>query len=93
VTTLRERRRERARAARPAIAWTLISFGVALVIAIAATASLNEAGEACSFGTVPCPDAGDPRLAWLLFAFVGVPLVWLLGLLLLAVRSTGRRPG
>jgi hypothetical protein len=93
VTTLRERRRERWRAARPAIAWTLACFGVALIIALAATASLVAAREACVFGDVPCPDGTDPRVRWLLFAFAGVPLVWLLGLLLLAVRTPTRFRG
>jgi hypothetical protein len=92
VTTLRERRRERWRAARPAIAWTLGAFVVALVIALAATAGLVEAQQACRTGG-SCPDATDPRIAWLLFAFAGVPLIWLLGLLLLAVRSPIRGRG
>ena len=93
MTTLRERRRERWRAARPAIAWTLACFGVALVIALAATASLVAAREACVSGDVPCPDGADPRARWLLFAFAGVPLIWLLGLLLLAVRTPTRFRG
>jgi hypothetical protein len=93
VTTLRERRRERWRAARPALAWTLGAFGVALIIAIAATVGLGEAQQACASGTTPCPDAGDPRIAWILFAFVGVPVIWLLGLLLLAVRAPTRFRG
>ena len=93
MTTLRERRRERWRAARPAIAWTLGSFTVAIVIALAATASLGEAQEACFFGGTPCPDGTDPRFRWLLFAFAGVPLIWLLGLLLLAVRTPTRFRG
>jgi hypothetical protein len=93
VTTLRERRQERLRAARPAIAWTLGSFAVAILIALAATAGLAEAGQACFLGDTPCPDATDPRFGWLLFAFAGVPLIWLLGLLLLAVRSPTRFRG
>jgi hypothetical protein len=91
MTTLRERRRERWRAARPALAWTLGAFAVAVVIAVLATWSLVQAQQACFVAPVPCPDAGDPRLGWLTFAFFGVPLVWLLGLLLLAVRTTTRR--
>ena len=90
MTTLRERRRERWRAARPAIAWTVCSFLVALGIALVATAGLAEAGQACFFGDTPCPDVSDPRFGWLLFAFAGVPLIWLLGLLLLAVRAPTR---
>ena len=93
MTTLRERRRERWRAARPAIAWTLGSFAVAILIALLATAGLVEAGNACIFGGVPCPDATDPRFGWLLFPFTGVPLIWLLGLLLLAVRTPNRFRG
>ena len=93
MTTLRERRRERWRAARPAIAWTLGAFTVALVIALASTAGLGEAQQACVAGATPCPDGTDPRIRWLLFAFAGVPLIWLLGLLLLAVRTPTRFRG
>ena len=93
MSTLRERRRARWRAARPAIAWTLGSFGVAILIALVATAGLAEAGQACFFGDRPCADATDSRFGWLLFAFAGVPLIWLLGLLLLAVRSPTRFRG
>lgn len=93
MTTLRERRRERWRAARPAIAWTLGSFAVALGIALVATAGLGEAAQACFLGDAPCPDATDPRFRWLLFAITGVPLIWLLGLLLLAVRAPTRSRG
>jgi hypothetical protein len=91
--TVAERRRARWRAARPAIAWTFGTFAVALVIAIAATTSLAEAQQACGAALgMACPDVRDPRVAWLLFAFFGVPLVWLLGLLLLAVHArSGRR--
>jgi uncharacterized BrkB/YihY/UPF0761 family membrane protein len=88
--TLRERRRARWRAARPAIAWTLGAFLVAVVIAVVATTSLAGAQQACLTGPDPCPAADDPRLAWLVVAFVVVPLVWLLGLLLLAVRAMMR---
>ena len=88
--TLRERRRARWQAARPALLWTLSAFGVAAVIAIGATTSLVDAQQACFFQTAPCPGRDDPRLAWLVVAFVVVPVVWLLGLLLLAVRAMMR---
>ena len=91
--TLRERRRERWKAARPALLWTLVSFAVSIVIAIAATTSLTDAQQACFYGANPCPAGDDPRLAWLVVAFIVVPVVWLLGLLLLAVRATMRDSG
>ena len=91
--TLRERRRERWRAARPALVWTLGAFAVSVVIAIAATTSLADAQQACFFGPDPCPARDDPRLAWLVVAFFVVPVVWLLGLLLLAVRAMMRDSG
>lgn len=88
--TLRERRRARWRAARPALLWTLAAFLVAVVIAITATTSLVDAQQACFSGPDPCPARDDPRLAWLVVAFFLVPLVWLLGLLVLAVRAMMR---
>ena len=91
--TLRERRRERWKAARPALVWTLGSFAVSIVIAIAATTSLTDAQQACFYGANPCHAGDDPRLAWLVVAFVVVPVVWLLGLLLLAVRAMMRDSG
>jgi anti-sigma factor RsiW len=88
--TLRERRRARWRAVRPALLWTLGAFAVAVVIAVGAVASLVDAQQACYFQTAPCPGRDDPRLVWLAVAFFIVPLVWLLGLLLLAVRAMMR---
>ena len=91
--TLRERRQARWHAARPALLWTLGSFAVSIVIAIAATTSLTDAQQACFYGADPCPAGDDPRLAWLVVAFVVVPVVWLLGLLLLSVRAMMRDSG
>jgi hypothetical protein len=93
VTTLRERRAARWRVLRPALLWTLGAFGLAVGIGAAVAWNLAATGEACYLGPQPCPDAGDPRVSWLLVAFVGVPLIWLLGLLLLAVRSTTHQRG
>jgi hypothetical protein len=78
---------------RPALVWTLGAFAVSVVIAIAATTSLADAQQACFFGPDPCPARDDPRLAWLVVAFFVVPVVWLLGLLLLAVRAMMRGSG
>lgn len=84
----------RRRAARTAIAWTLALFLVAVVIVVAATVSLGQAQEACFTGPQACPDATDPRVAWIGIGFFGVPVVWLLGLLVLAARAmTTQRRG
>jgi hypothetical protein len=93
MPTTRERRAARWRAARAPIAWTVLVLGGAGVIAIAAIQSLSAAQQACFMQDGPCPGADDPRLVWLVVALFGMPLVWLLGLLLLAVRSTTRGRG
>jgi hypothetical protein len=84
----------RRRAARTAVLWTLALFLVAVVIVVSATVSLANAQQACLVDARPCPDGSDPRLAWIGIGFLGVPLVWLLGLLVLAARAmTAQRRG
>ena len=46
---------------------------------VAATTSLADAQQACFFGPPRARRRDDPRLAWLVVAFVVVPVVWLLG--------------
>lgn len=69
--------------------WTLALLVVAIVLAAFAAASLIDAQQACFMGfpSVACPDGQDWRVGLLTFAFVGVPLIWLVGL---AVAIAGR---
>ena len=62
--------------------WTLALLVVALVSAAFAAASLVDAQQACFMGfpSVACPEGQDWRVGLLTFAFLGVPLIWLMGL-------------
>jgi hypothetical protein len=55
--------------------------------------SLYDAQQACffSYRAVPCPGGDDPAVARLTFAFIGVPLVWAVGLAGLILRMRRRR--
>jgi hypothetical protein len=66
------------------VLWTLSLVAVAVLLAVQAAWSLYAAQQACffSFPAVPCPGGDDPAVAWLTFAFFGVPLVWLGGIVL-----------
>ena len=92
VTTLRERRRERWHAARPALA-----VDARLVRGRARHRDRRDAGLAepqrRALGADACPDAARPAPRLARRGFVVVPLVWLLGLLLLAVRAMTRGSG
>jgi hypothetical protein len=61
-----------------------------------AIASLYDAQQACffQFPSVPCPAGDDPRVARITFAFIGVPVLWLVGLgVVLLARALKRRGG
>jgi hypothetical protein len=75
------------------VAWTLIMLAVGVGIAIQAMASLNDGQQVCflNYPAVPCPGNDDPAIARITFAFFGVPLVWLLGVGLVAVGRARRR--
>jgi hypothetical protein len=63
-------------------------------LAIVAAASLVDAQQACffSYPAVPCPGGGDWRVGLLTFAFFGVPLIWLVGVVVAVVgRAVARR--
>jgi hypothetical protein len=65
------------------IAWSLVLLVVAIVVAFDAISSLYDAQQACFFQTTtPCPEPGDPKEVQLAIAFVGIPLVWLTGLVI-----------
>ena len=65
------------------------------VVAIQAMASLDDAQQACffQFPAVPCPGGDDPRVVQLTFAFFGIPLVWLVGLVVAALAWALKRHG
>ena len=78
------------------VLWTLAMLVVATALAVGAMGSLYQAQQECVFGfpSVPCPGGQDWRIGLLTFAFLGVPLIWLVGLVVVLVwRSVtnGRR--
>ena len=77
------------------LAWTLGLLGVAMLVAIQAMASLNDAQQACffAFPSVPCPGGDDPRVGQLTFAFFGIPLAWLIGIVVGSTAWVARRQG
>ena len=75
------------------MAWTLLMLAVAVVLAVQASASLYDAQQACFFHypAVACPSIDDPAVARLTFAFFGVPVIWLIGLGLIALARARKR--
>jgi hypothetical protein len=67
--------------------WSLALLVVAIVLAVSAVAGLIDAQQACFFGfpSVQCPDGQDWRVSLLTFAFFGVPLMWLAGVVVAIV--------
>jgi len=71
---------------------------IAIALVGVAVSSLVDAQQACFLGypSVPCPYGQDWRIGLLAVACVGVPLVWLIGLVGAAVdreiRTRRRRP-
>jgi len=84
----------RSRWARAVVLWTVVLVVVAIVLGVSAVASLVDAQQACFFGfpSVACPDGQDWRVGRLTFAFFGVPLIWLVGVVVaIAGRAVARR--
>ena len=79
--------------ARAIAVWTLLLILVAVVIAAQAMWSLYDANQACffSYPATPCPAPDDPRLARLAIAFVGMPLLWLAGMIVAILAWAVRR--
>jgi hypothetical protein len=78
------------------VLWTLALLLVAIGLAIFASASLVDAQQRCfvEFPSVACPDGQDWRVGLMTFAFLGVPLVWVVGLVVAIagrVASSRRR--
>ena len=88
-------RRMRSRWARGLLVWSLVLLGAMIVVAFDAVRGLYEAQQACFFQNVPCPQAGDPKEIQLTFAFFGIPLIWLIGLVIgiagWAIKERSRR--
>jgi hypothetical protein len=76
------RQRRRSRILWIAVAWSLLMLALAVAIAAQAAVSLYDAQQACFFDypAVPCPSNDDPAIARLTFALVGVPVIWLVGI-------------
>ena len=88
------RRLVRTRFTRAIVIWSACLVLLAVVIAAEATWSLIRADEACfvAYPSTPCPTVGDPALTRLTFAFIGVPLIWFVGMAAAFVgRELGRR--
>ena len=84
----------RGRWARGVVVWTFVLLLVAIVLAVSAVASLLDAQQACflAFPSVACPDGQDWRVGLLTFAFFGVPLIWLVGVVVAIVgRAVANR--
>jgi hypothetical protein len=75
------------------VLWTLVLLVVAIGLAVFAAASLVDAQQGCFIGypSVACPDGQDWRVGLLTFAFLGVPLIWLVGsVVAIAGRAVSR---
>jgi hypothetical protein len=84
----------RGRLARILVLWTLFMLIVAIALATEAMLTLNQAEQACffNFPATPCPAVDDPAVTRLTMAFVGVPLAWGIGLVVIGlVWSIARR--
>lgn len=90
----------RSRWARGLVLWTLALLVVAIVLSVVAVTSLMDAQQRCFFEypSVACPHGRDWRVGLLTFAFFGVPVIWLVGVVVaivgrvLAKRQRERRP-
>jgi hypothetical protein len=78
---------------RTLVAWTLGMLLIGVLLAVQALWSLHNAQQACFFDypAVPCPGGDDPAVARLTLAFFGVPLVWVVGIVVAALALRMRR--
>jgi len=74
---------------RAVVGWTAAMLILAIALALVAVTGLYDAQQACFFDTsVPCPSPDDWRVGLLGFALVGVPAIWLVGMVVaFAVRD------
>lgn len=73
------------------LVWTAVFLVATILLFVDASAGLIAAEQACFVQTAPCPDAGHPKVLELQFALLGMPLIWVVGVVLgiigRAVRS------
>jgi hypothetical protein len=63
------------------LVWTIALAVAAILLAIVAVMGLLRADDACFFQVGPCPEIGDANHVRLAIAFFGIPLIWLVGVL------------
>jgi hypothetical protein len=74
------------------LAWTAALAFVAVILFVAAVVGFLGAADACYFQIGPCAQAGDANFALLQSAVFGIPMVWLVGVLVgVAARAVVRR--
>lgn len=79
--------------ARTVVLWTIVLVILAIVLAVVAVASLYDAQQACFFDTsTRCPERDDWRVALLTFALIGVPGIWVAGMIVAFVVRRARTP-
>jgi hypothetical protein len=78
-------RRLRSPLLRAFLVWTVVLLAAAILLAFGAIIGFVRAQDACFFQTAPCPGSDDPNLVQLAVAFFGIPLIWLIGVLLGAI--------
>jgi type IV secretory pathway VirB3-like protein len=67
------------------LVWTAVLAAAAIVLAVVAVMGLLRADDACFFQVGPCPEFGDVNHVRLVIACFGIPLIWLVGVLVGAV--------
>ena len=89
----RAMRSRSSRWARAVVLWTVALLLVSIALAVVAVVSLYDAQQACFFDTtVQCPNGGDWRVALLTFALVGVPGIWVAGMIVAFAVRRARTP-
>ena len=78
---------------RALLVWTAVLLAAATILAIGAVAGFLRSADDCYFQVGPCSQAGDPDVVRLQFAVFGIPLIWLVGVLVGVVgrMRAGRR--
>ena len=75
-------RRMRSPWIRAFLIWSVGALVATLVVAADASAGLYGLQQDCFFQVSPCPDASHPKVIQLQFAFLGMPLIWVVGLVI-----------